>query len=332
MLDVISGKSRDEEVRVVITILVPHLDTLVSLLRCLLKLLRQQLALLVKVVPSPNIDQNIRGIWELGKQLRRVVRGPLILLVLAKVAAKSLLAPGTVARVGNRRKSRHRLVHAGVLEEERQGAVPAHRVTRDGDARAVELFELREERFGELVGDVAVHVVALVVGLLGGVDVEAGAGAEVVALVFALDVEAARGGVGEDDCDVVFGGGRLEEALFGAVVAGAGEAGEVEEDWGGLGGGGGAGDEEVEFHLGCGCFGLKGLLVCVSLLCSSCSLCIHLVSKLEQLAAKVGDGCCDLERHDCGFWTADGLKDSQQRRWKRGECSAEVRDGDDGIH
>jgi hypothetical protein len=79
----------------------------------------------------------------------------------------------------------------------------------------------------------------------------------VVALVFALDVEAARGGVGEDDCDVVLGGGRLEEALLGAVVAGAGEAGEVEENWGGLGGRGGAGDEEVEFHLGCGCFGLE---------------------------------------------------------------------------
>jgi hypothetical protein len=272
MLDVVSRKSRDEEVRVVITILVPHLDTLIRLLRRFLKVLRQQLALFVKVVASPNINQNIRGIGELGQQLRRIVRGPLLLLVLAKVTAESLLAPGTVARVGNRRKSRHRLVHAGVLQEECESAVAAHRVAGDGDAGAVELFELREECFGELVGDVAVHVVALVVGLLGGIDVEAGAGAEVVALVFALDVEAARGGVGEDDGDVVFGGGRLEEALLGAVVAGAGQAGEVEEDWGGLGGGGGAGDEEVEFHLGCGCFGLE---VVVSMSCVwLCMFCV----------------------------------------------------------
>jgi hypothetical protein len=26
-----------------------------------------------------------------------------------------------------------------------------------------------------------------------------------------------------------------------------------------------------------------------------------MVSKLEQLAAKVGDGCCGLERHGCGL-------------------------------
>jgi hypothetical protein len=236
MLDVVSGKSRDEEVRVVVAVLVPHLDALVRLLSRLLKLLRQQLALLVKVVAGTNINQNIRGVGEFGQQLRRIVRSPLLLLVLAKVAAESLLAPRAVAGVGDGRESRHRLVHAGVLEEQRQGTVAAHRVAGDGDAGAVELFELREQRVGQLVGDVAVHVVALVVGFLGGIDVEAGARAEVVAVIFALDVEAARGGVGEDDCDVVFGGGRLEEALLGSVVAGAGEAGEVEEDWRGLGG------------------------------------------------------------------------------------------------
>jgi hypothetical protein len=234
MLNVIAGESRDEEVRVIVVLLVPHTDAFSSFLRRLLQLLRQELALLVEVVPSANVDQNIRIVRELGQQLRRIMRNPLILLVLAEVATESLLAPRAVTRVGDGRKSRDRLVHAGVLEEERESAVTAHGVAGDRYAGAVELFELCEEGFGKLVGNVAVHVIALVVRLFGRIDVEAGARTEVVALVFTLDVQAARRCVWVDDGDVVLCGGSLEEALLGAVVTSACEAGEVEEDRGGL--------------------------------------------------------------------------------------------------
>jgi hypothetical protein len=39
---------------------------------------------------------------------------------------------------------------------------------------------------------------------------------------------------------------------------------------------------------------------------------IHLVDQLEQLAAKVGDGCCYFERHDLSMWM-DGC-DVERRR------------------
>lgn len=67
----------------------------------------------------------------------------------------------------------------------------AHAVPEDTDPRCVDLLEGVGDRRGELGGDVAVHVVALGPGFLGRVDVEAGAGAEVVGVVFAGDLEAA---------------------------------------------------------------------------------------------------------------------------------------------
>jgi hypothetical protein len=53
------------------------------------------------------------------------------------------------------------------------------------------LRERREDSLGQFFSDVAVHVVPGVVGSFGGVDVEACARAEVVGVVFALDVETA---------------------------------------------------------------------------------------------------------------------------------------------
>lgn len=54
----------------------------------------------------------------------------------------------------------------------------------------IELRERRKDRPGQLLGDVGVHVIAGVVGRLDCVDVEARSGAEVVGVVFTLDVQA----------------------------------------------------------------------------------------------------------------------------------------------
>ena len=69
--------------------------------------------------------------------------------------------------------------------------MPAHTVPGNAHAALIQLSKGLEERFGQLVGDVAVHAVVCGPGIAGGVDVEAGAAAEVVGVVFALDLETA---------------------------------------------------------------------------------------------------------------------------------------------
>ena len=67
--------------------------------------------------------------------------------------------------------------------------MPAHAVPENADAVRIHLLEVVEDGFGELRGDVAVHFVSFVPGGVGRVDVEAGAAAEIVGVVFALDLE-----------------------------------------------------------------------------------------------------------------------------------------------
>lgn len=69
--------------------------------------------------------------------------------------------------------------------------MPTHAVAGDTNARGVELGEGGEERGGQLGGDVGFHLVVGGVGGFGGVEVETGAAAEIVGLVFALDFESA---------------------------------------------------------------------------------------------------------------------------------------------
>jgi hypothetical protein len=52
-------------------------------------------------------------------------------------------------------------------------------VSRDADPARVELWKRREDRRGEFLGDVGVHVVPVIVWRLCRVDVETGARAEV---------------------------------------------------------------------------------------------------------------------------------------------------------
>lgn len=66
-----------------------------------------------------------------------------------------------------------------------------HTMTRNTHPLTIQLRERGKYRSGQFLCDVRVHVVSVVVGRLGRVDIEARAGAEVVAVGFAGDVEAA---------------------------------------------------------------------------------------------------------------------------------------------
>lgn len=66
-----------------------------------------------------------------------------------------------------------------------------HAVAGDTDAVGVQLRESTKDGLRELLGDIAVHVVAVVVRRLGGIDVKPGTGAEIVCIILALNVEAA---------------------------------------------------------------------------------------------------------------------------------------------
>lgn len=66
-----------------------------------------------------------------------------------------------------------------------------HAVTGDTDAVGVQLGESTKDSLRQLLSDVAVHVVAVVIRGLGGIDVKPGTSAEVICIVLALNVEAA---------------------------------------------------------------------------------------------------------------------------------------------
>lgn len=69
--------------------------------------------------------------------------------------------------------------------------MPPHAMPKDADSPRVNLLKGREDSLRQLGGDVAVHAVAIGPGLLRRVNVEARAGAEVVGVVFAWDLESA---------------------------------------------------------------------------------------------------------------------------------------------
>jgi hypothetical protein len=115
------GERGHEVVAVIVIWLHAELDALVvaGLLRCLHKVLREQLLLVVKVVsgtlirvnyiPSQqscpwnthHIDEHLQRALPLLYELRCVVLLPLLLLVLTKVSLEGLLSPRAVDWVGN---------------------------------------------------------------------------------------------------------------------------------------------------------------------------------------------------------------------------------------
>ena len=108
----------------------------------------------------------------------------------------------------------------------------AHAVASDTNSVAVEFLEMCEQSFWEFLGDVRIHVVALVPWLLGRVHVETRTGAKIVRIILTLDFQASYqdrlddgnqhleptqhtwAGVWIDHCNALLAGTVLEEALL----------------------------------------------------------------------------------------------------------------------
>lgn len=69
--------------------------------------------------------------------------------------------------------------------------MPSHAMARNTHALGVDLGEMPKHELRQFARDVAGHAVAIGPGFVGGVDVEAGAGAEVPVFVFVWEVETA---------------------------------------------------------------------------------------------------------------------------------------------
>lgn len=66
------------------------------------------------------------------------------------------------------------------LAHQRQSAMAAHAMAKDTDSFTVDLLEVVEHCLRQLGRDVTIHLIALIPWRLRSIDVEAGAGAEVV--------------------------------------------------------------------------------------------------------------------------------------------------------
>ena len=65
----------------------------------------------------------------------------------------------------------------------------AHAMSRNADPAGIQLVECRKQRFGQLFSNICVHVISLRPWFFRGINVEAGAGAEVPAVVLALNIQ-----------------------------------------------------------------------------------------------------------------------------------------------
>ncbi len=146
--------------------------------------------------------------------------------VVAEVGAERLLAPGAATRVADGAEGRHRAVATGLAQGGDERPVATHGVAADGAFRRDR--EVGLDELGQLAGDVVVHLVVRLPGVLGGVDVEACAHAEIVTGVV-RHLFAAGAGVRRHQGDAELGGDALGARLLHEVFIGAGEAGEPVE-------------------------------------------------------------------------------------------------------
>ncbi len=146
--------------------------------------------------------------------------------IATEIGTKRLLAPGAAAWMADGAECRHRAVATRLPQRGDQRTVTAHGVATDGAVgrdREVGLYQVRQ-----LAGDVVIHLVVIAPGMLGGVDVEAGAHTEVITGVVGYAV-AARAGVRRHQGDAELGGDALGTRLLHEVLIGAGEAAEPVE-------------------------------------------------------------------------------------------------------
>jgi hypothetical protein len=210
----------------------------------------------------------------------------LLPVLFAKIAFECLLSPGSFERIGNWSECANTLVLSRVFQIQRQGAVATHAMASDANFAGVKLIlERFEDGSGKLFRDVAVHLVVLGPRFGGSIDVEPGASAKIICVVFALDADATCSVsansrycyfvsltwtcVGIKHSNPSLACAMLEEAFLRAVVCGTRQAGEVYQDWDfavlGL-----RWEEEIEFALAAE----NG----------------RVVSKLQQFPAKAGNG------------------------------------------
>ena len=186
-----------------------------------LQQLRAQLAI-EELVVAALVDQQRQFLLRRLHQLAGIPVLPR-LAVIAQIGCECLLTPRHLRRRHDWRERRHAAVAARIAQRQHQRAMPAHRVAADR-ARAGGR-EMRLDQRRQLLHHVLVHAVMRRPGLLGGIEVEAGALAQVVAFRIGHLV-AARAGVRRDQDDPVFGRVALRTGLGDEVLLGAGQAGQ----------------------------------------------------------------------------------------------------------
>jgi len=90
--------------------------------------------------------------------------------------------------------------------------------------------EILPDHLRQFLGDVGSSAPMLRPGGLGGIDIEAGADAEIPAICLAGNIRAARAGIGRHQDEAEFGGDTLGAGLDGKGLFRAGEAGEIGQD------------------------------------------------------------------------------------------------------
>ena len=143
------------------------------------------------------------------------------LRIVAQVGAQNLLAPGHLRGGHDGGEGRDAAIALGIAQGHDQRAMPAHRMAKDAAHVAGREVGFHEGR--QLVHHVVVHPVVVGPRRLGGVHVEAGPLAQIVAFVIG-HVLAARAGVGGHQDEAVPGGMLLGTGLGDEVLFGAGQA------------------------------------------------------------------------------------------------------------
>mmetsp|Transcript_77843 Transcript_77843/g.176030 ORF Transcript_77843/g.176030 Transcript_77843/m.176030 type:complete len:271 (-) Transcript_77843:140-952(-) len=216
----------------VIAILHPHGALLAHGLARLLEVGREQLVDLarIKVVAAALVNEDV-GIARERSPGAHQLRGVMFLpgVHAAQVTREGLLAPRALCRVADGGKGRDGPEHRGVAQGNRQRTVATHAMAGDADAGAVD-WKAGVDKLRKLLRDVGVHVIVGRPLVDRGVDVEASARTEVVAVVLALDAGTARGGVRGHDRYPMSGSSTLCTRLLSEVVVRAGEAAQVVED------------------------------------------------------------------------------------------------------
>ena len=225
MREVLADEGLDEPVGMVVAGVAAERQALARLLGGGLEQLGLEL-LGQELVVQALVDQELQRQGPAGAQERAgVVLGPGG-AVGAEIARERLLAPRAPARGADRREGRDRAPLARMAQGQGQGAVAAHGVAEQALPVGVGR-EVGGDQGRQLRGDVALHAPVRGPGCLRGVEVEAGADAEVPGVGLAGDGVAARAGVRGHQHEAELGRMTQGAGLDQEGLLGAGEAGQI---------------------------------------------------------------------------------------------------------